>query len=397
MVIQAQTTSCDTVSTFPWSDGFDNGIACWTVPTGSNWMFLDNSTGGYVSTNNFIYSNSQPIGTDNWIISRPIAVPVVDTMNVVLEWGDGNYNNDDYPYSYSVLVTTSANPLDPTAVWDVVYSVNGDTLVYNSNQSIFTRRQADLTAYSGQTIYIAFRHQPVVNAPNSYGLMRLCIDNVTVREMHPCVARTVPWSENFASENTLECWPDLTAYSYMGTPIARVQHHLLVSPAFDMPDSAQDVQLRWTKRYSSPSGSRTIVLVSPTGGINETDFTDTLFNSTQGNNSDSVLLGQTYAGQRIRVAFLVSSGYMLLSNVEVNYNTMTPSVTLTAPAIAMTGDSVFFTATTGNCAQSGLSFSWHSTLTGMSSASVGHWSLVYNTAGIDTVTVAVTNSYGTDI
>ena len=328
--LQAQNTICDTVRNFPWSDGFDLGIACWTVPAGSNWMFFDPSAGGAL-LNSYIQSNSQPVGTDNWIVSRPIALPAVDSMNLVLEWGDGNYDNEDYPYRYSVLVTTSADPLAATAVWDTLYHVDGDTLVYNSSQSLFTRRQADLTAYAGQTVRLAFRHQPVVSVPNSYGLLRLCIDNVTVREMHPCVARAVPWSEDFASDSTRECWPDLIYYDYMGIPSARVWHHLLVSPAFDMPASAPDVQLRWTKQYSSVSGSRTLVLVSPTGGQDEADFTDTLYNAVNANlgtASDSVLLGQAYAGQRIRVALGVSSGYLVLSDVAVNNTTASPSDTL---------------------------------------------------------------------
>lgn len=397
-VLQAQNTTCDTVTSLPWSEGFDNGIACWTVPSGSNWMFFDPSGGGAL-LNKYIQSNSQPVGTDNWIISRPIALPLVDSMNLVLEWSDANYNDVDHPYHYSVLVTTSTNPLAASAVWDTLYHVDGDTLVYNSSQSIFTRRQAELTAYAGQTIYIAFRHQPIVNAPGSYGLMRLCIDNVTVREMHPCEARAVPWSEDFASDNTRECWPDLIYYDYMGIPAARVWHHLLVSPAFSKPDSVQDLQLRWTKQYSSVSGSRTMVLVSPTGGLDEADFTDTLYNVVNpnlGNASDSVLLGQAYAGQTIRVAFGVSSGYLVLSNVAVNNSTAAPSVSLMAPSLVRTGDSVSFVASPGNCAQSGLSFSWHSTLTGLSSTTAGEWALVYTSGGIDTVIVVVTNSYGTD-
>ena len=397
--LQAQNTTCDTVRNFPWSDGFDLGIACWTVPAGSNWMFFDPSAGGAL-LNSYIQSNSQPVGTDNWIVSRPIALPAVDSMNLVLEWGDGNYDDEDYPYRYSVLVTTSADPLAATAVWDTLYHVDGDTLVYNSSQSLFTRRQADLTAYAGQTVRLAFRHQPVVSVPNSYGLLRLCIDNVTVREMHPCVARAVPWSEDFASDSTRECWPDLIYYDYMGIPSARVWHHLLVSPAFDMPAIAPDVQLRWAKQYSSVSGSRTLVLVSPTGGQDEADFTDTIYNVVNANlgyASDSVLLGQAYAGQRIRVAFGVSSGYLVLSDVAVNNTTASPSVTLTAPAAVRTGDSVHFTASPGHCAQSGLSFSWHSTLLD-STITLNSilLTLNYPLPGIDTVTVVVSNLYGAD-
>lgn len=164
--LQAQNTTCDTVRNLPWSDGFDSDIACWTVPSGSNWMFFDPSAGGAL-LNSYIQSNSQPVGTDNWIVSRPIALPAVDSMNLVLEWGDGNYDNEDYPYRYSVLVTTSADPLAATAVWDTLYHVDGDTLVYNSSQSLFTRRQADLTAYAGQTVRLAFRHQPVVSVPKA--------------------------------------------------------------------------------------------------------------------------------------------------------------------------------------------------------------------------------------
>ena len=183
---------CPAVTTLPWTDSFYGNINCWTVPAGSNWMYLDLSTNNHI-VNKYICSSSYPVGADNWIISRSIVIPAYDTTNVVLEWGDAAYTSESYPYRYSVLVTTAADPLYSATVWDTLYSVDSASLVFNSNQARFTKRQVDISPYAGQTIRVAFRHQPFQILDNYQDQQRLCIDNVTVRETNvPVITLTVP-------------------------------------------------------------------------------------------------------------------------------------------------------------------------------------------------------------
>lgn len=78
-----------------------------------------------------------------------------------------------------------------------------------------------------------------------------------------------------------------------------------------------------------------------------------------------------------------------------------PQVTLTAPASltllgTTTSRTATFTATINDCSSNGLTYTWHSTLTGQWSAGNGQWELEYAAGGIDTVTVMVSNAYGSD-
>lgn len=487
-------TGCGVVHHIPWSAGFQTAAAtnCWTVPEGSNWMYLDISTSSH-SYNKYICSSSYPVGADNWIISGDIVIPAYDTTNVVLEWGDAAYTSEPYLYRYSVLVTTAADPLDSATVWDTLYSVNAASLVFNSNQARFTTRQVDISPYAGQTIHVAFRHQPFQIFEDFQDLQRLCIDNVTVRETNMpvvsvsapaveygdevvytatlvegnhngltctwhsalldstwvvsgfdgqsvfdlvyaasgtdtvtvivsnaygadtavavtdvrcCAVRTVPWVEDFATDGNRRCWTNLSSFESSGTWVAYLGGtNMLISPAFDMPDTAYDVQLRWTQLNSSPQGAVTmIVLVSPTGGMELSDFTDTLFYATHNSGTDSLLLGQAYAGQRIRVAFNMETSYMshiLLSDIAVNYSTAAPEVAVVAPRKVSIGDSISFAASLQSGARNGLSFTWHSTLLNTTWVDNGideqsEFNVVYPVAGVDTVIVIVTNAYSAD-
>lgn len=487
-------TGCGVVHYLPWSAGFQTAAAtnCWTVPEGSNWMYLDISTSSH-SYNKYICSSSYPVGADNWIISGDIVIPAYDTTNVVLEWGDAAYTSQPYLYRYSVLVTTAADPLDSATVWDTLYSVNAASLVFNSNQARFTTRQVDISPYAGQTIHVAFRHQPFQFFEDFQDLQRLCIDNVTVRETNMpvvsvsapaveygdevvytatlvegnhngltctwhstlldstwvisgfdgqsvfdlvyaasgtdtvtvivsnaygadtavavtdvrcCAVRTVPWVEDFATDGNRRCWTNQSSFESSGTWVAYLGGiNMLISPAFDMPDTAYDVQLRWTQLNSSPQDAVTmIVLVSPTGGMELSDFTDTLFYATHNSGTDSLLLGQAYAGQRIRVAFNMETSYMshiLLSDIAVNYSTAAPEVAVVAPRKVSIGDRISFAASLQSGARNGLSFTWHSTLLNTTWVDNGideqsEFNVVYPVAGVDTVIVIVTNAYSAD-
>ena len=78
-----------------------------------------------------------------------------------------------------------------------------------------------------------------------------------------------------------------------------------------------------------------------------------------------------------------------------------PQVTLAGPtSLTMLGNATSrtatFTTTINDCSLNGLTYLWHSTLTGLSATDSNHWTVEYTTGGIDTVTVIVLNDYGAD-
>ena len=111
-----------------------------------------------------------------------------------------------------------------------------------------------------------------------------------------------------------------------------------------------------------------------------------------------------YRGQTIHVAFcnhpLYADPYeghwmrLNIDNVEVR-NANVPKVALALPDHVYSGDSITYAATLIEGNTTGLTYTWHSTLLN-SSLIAPHFSLLYPSTGVDTVTVIATNAYGSD-
>lgn len=167
---------CNTINQFPYTMGFEptDAIGCWT--------FIDNDGDGYGwdynyfnGNTNYTHSGSGVVGSasfinevgalspDNWMISPAIEIPANET-NMKLSWYVGGVDPNYYNENYSVLVsTTGTNLSDFSQVFtERVSSVN------------FTKKEVNLSAYAGQTIYVAFRHH---NCSDVYWML---IDDITL-------------------------------------------------------------------------------------------------------------------------------------------------------------------------------------------------------------------------
>jgi hypothetical protein len=176
-----------------FSFDFASDFAGWTSidadGDGNNWAHSSNSvsvsgydyTGlGHGSTNGFVYSQSYTDLTytsfdpDNYLIS-PAQYNIVAGSTLTF-WAD--YANDSYPDHFGVAVATTASPTasDFTMVWEgSAKNGNGNKAAVRHNDSRYENwreHSIDLSAYAGQSVWIAFRHY------NSYDMYEVWIDDV---------------------------------------------------------------------------------------------------------------------------------------------------------------------------------------------------------------------------
>ena len=249
---------------------------------------------------------------------------------------------------------------------------------------------------------------------------------ITVRNC-PAIS-TLPHEEGFNTGADLSCWRNwnfgpnnYTPYTWHLTSQASHQamgsdgsgslsyfNSWLVTPAITLPENADGLNLDLDVYGSSTSsGGRSYIsymdiLVSTTGATNTSHFTDTLSRDYYLSRWEHVHLPlSAYAGQTINIAFvnntkndvLLRNKGVWIDDLSIGY-TYLPDANFTYTT-AMMGDTVSYTATTGNCVSDSLSYTWHSTL--MDSTFSGETiSFVYDTAGNDTIELIVSNAYGAD-
>lgn len=132
-------------------DDFEDGLGNWTLLTlaqGSGWTQCNPSTwtGSYAAhSGDYVamarsYEGSD-ISADNWMISPQLTIP--STMSY---WVQGDAT---WPETYYICVsTTGTDPADFTVVE-----------TYTTNPDSWTQETIDLSAYAGQTGYIAFHQE----------------------------------------------------------------------------------------------------------------------------------------------------------------------------------------------------------------------------------------------
>lgn len=140
----------------------------------SNWTYIDADGDGYGwSISDYGYNDSKRIMSesysntvgvltpDNWFFTKPIKLTSNNAMSWWVKAQDANYA-DEY---YSVYVCSAPTVASATAAGSIYdgYST-GD----------WVKKSADLSEYSGQTIYIAFRHY------NSSDMFQIGIDELSI-------------------------------------------------------------------------------------------------------------------------------------------------------------------------------------------------------------------------
>ena len=174
MATVAVMTACADITTLPYMEGFENGLGCWSTVNGSAdgypW-FTVSSTSGVTphSGNNTAISvsyYSDAVHANAWLISPKFILPTIgtgDTLN--LSWWHAVSSN--YPTElYDVMLSTTTD--DTAAFTTTLLAVNPDST------SDWVNKVVDMSAYAGQSVYIAFHHH------DSYDQNYLLIDDIAL-------------------------------------------------------------------------------------------------------------------------------------------------------------------------------------------------------------------------
>jgi hypothetical protein len=153
------------ITTFPWTEGFENGANGWTIidsdGDGISWQLSDTSSqiasfaAQYPRTGNrciiaLSYDNHtySPLTPDEWLISPAITIPTGESFT--LSFYDNGTNPQYAAEHYTVHIATA----NTVAALSATTPVIEQTLTSGE----WIKRSADLSAYAGQTIYIGFHH-----------------------------------------------------------------------------------------------------------------------------------------------------------------------------------------------------------------------------------------------
>ena len=153
-----------------FSDDFENGMnEGWTTidsdGDGFNWeSHINIGTGnhgthsgdGVLTSASYDADNGVALTPDNWLITPAIDLPN-DAQSIILQF---YANGQDAAYAeehYGVYIsTTVADDTDAfTLLWEETMNANGGP---HREEGVYGEKNTDLTAYAGETVYIAIRH-----------------------------------------------------------------------------------------------------------------------------------------------------------------------------------------------------------------------------------------------
>ena len=333
---------CNPVTVFPWMDDFEEGILCWYLPEGSNWMW-DATPSYYYPVNHAIGSRTRTDSVAQWIISKGLTLPNDDAQDLRLFWKAGGGSNRVHPYS--VLVTTATDFTD-TSNYTLLYLDTLPLLYYNYDFSVFTPRSASLAAYAGQTIHVAFRNESFFSNWDA-----VAIDNVEVRNSYAPVV-TLPGLTMAMRNDSVHIQALLLEGSLNG--LTYTWHSTLLDTTW--------VDGNFNFQFS------VFNLIYPAAG------TDTL----------TVTATNAYGTSTAMAVITVNTPPL-------------PQVTLTAPTEVFLNDTATLIATLNDCDPTGLTYTWHSSLLDSTISTIGTIvNIAYPVAGDDTLTLVVSNIDGSD-
>ena len=167
-----------TINSFPYTMGFESEepLSCWNNIDddldGYSWQYGAAYFGNQCAhSGNDCFASASYINDvgaltpDNWLITPQLQL--TQGNHYTLTWYDGAKDTAHYQEHYSVYVSTTGNAVANFTATPV-FSTTLTTAAY-------TQRSVDLSAYAGQNIYIAFRH----NATDVYWLL---LDDISVTE-----------------------------------------------------------------------------------------------------------------------------------------------------------------------------------------------------------------------
>ena len=152
------TTGCAAIATLPWEEGFEDGHDCWSMidedADGYNWF--DYTYTGTAHTGSYSMASASwstvALTPNNWLITPQIDL-TSQTGTIKLSYFIKGQDVTDFHEHYKVAVSTTTPDVEAfTMLFEETLNVNA-----------WEERSVDLSAYAGQTIYLAFVHYGVTN------------------------------------------------------------------------------------------------------------------------------------------------------------------------------------------------------------------------------------------
>jgi hypothetical protein len=274
-----------------FTEGFEGGLNGWNVLTvnadGGEWVHSDNNPGGYDYASHahggtgfaLCYSFVDYVGaynTDSYIYT-PQKYDIVNGSTLTF-WADNA--NDSYPENFSVCVATADNPTasDFTQVWSG--GAKGGAAKANNRHDAnrydnWRAHSVDLSAYAGQSVYIAFHD---VN----YDMYEIWIDDVELSdgakgnraniESYNVYRSTE--NANYTLIGNVTAVAGQTYYEYIDTPAGAGSYYYQVTAVY------ADCESDPAASYDTPANDYVVVGVT---GIDENDGMAIFPNPTKGN------------------------------------------------------------------------------------------------------------------
>jgi trimeric autotransporter adhesin len=155
-------TACGTFS-LPFTENFEGTTfppSCWTSFRGANdlgttndWTrVVSNTYNGSAGTASVIYENvTNGQVSQDWLVTPALAIPASQGFPYKLRFFESQDYTTDYGTTYSIKVSTTSQTSIASFTDVVTYGESTFGIEY-------TERVIDLSAYAGQTIYVAFVH-----------------------------------------------------------------------------------------------------------------------------------------------------------------------------------------------------------------------------------------------
>ena len=170
-------TECH-ISSFPWSEGFENGLSnCWRIWSNNhdewmhNWSVHNYS---YHAHSGSRYMFSQNLSgeidtTQDWLMMPPIDVPSASHLNLnFYAWYMGEILTNTNP---GLTIVASTQGRDNRAFFtDTLFSEQNNT--GSNGTADYVLRSVSLISYEGQTVWIAFVH--------ANKAMNLALDDISI-------------------------------------------------------------------------------------------------------------------------------------------------------------------------------------------------------------------------
>ena len=153
-------TGCGNVTRFPYTEGFEQGLGCWTTINGASegypWRdtvgddndYMPHSGNGMAMSASYDETDGISLTPSAWLISPQFDLPLSDTIELSYWYRV----NENYPYEhFSIYVSTAGTD---TAQFTTLL----DSLTASADTTGWIQRTVQLTAYAGQSIHLAFKH-----------------------------------------------------------------------------------------------------------------------------------------------------------------------------------------------------------------------------------------------